>query len=257
MSLYDPIILHRAVEKLVTRNTGDAQERKYWRFRIDRWYGGIVTADAVGCGLLCKFCWVSDKIMMKPAEAGRFYSHETVADILIEMAGKKGIRQVRVSGGEPTIGRDHLLQVLEGLKERGLLFILETNGILIGEDESYARELSKFPFVHVRVSLKGCSEEEFSSLTGARQEGFLLQLKALQNLVKENVKCHVAVMVSFSPENSQQRLVERLRAIDPKLVQELETEELILYPNVRTKVRKHGLRYYQSYVPSHVPKELI
>ena len=257
MSLYDPIILHRAVEKLVTRNTGDAQERKYWRFRIDRWYGGIVTADAVGCGLLCKFCWVSDKIMMKPAEAGRFYSHETVADILIEMAGKKGIRQVRVSGGEPTIGRDHLLQVLEGLKERGLLFILETNGILIGEDESYARELSKFPFVHVRVSLKGCSEEEFSSLTGARQEGFLLQLKALQNLVKENVKCHVAVMVSFSPENSQQRLVERLRAIDPKLVQELEAEELILYPSVRTKVRKHGLRYYQSYVPSHVPKELI
>ena len=257
MSLYDPINRHRAIEKLVTRNIGEAQERKYWRFRIDRWYGGIVTADAVGCGLLCKFCWVSDKIMMKPADAGKFYSPETVANILIEMAGKKGVRQVRVSGGEPTIGKDHLLQVLEGLKEQGLLFILETNGILIGEDKSYARELSEFRFVHVRVSLKGCSEEEFSSLTGARQEGFPLQLKALQNLVKEKVQCHAAVMVSFSPENSRQRLVERLRAIDPKLVEELETEGLILYPSVRRKVRKHGLRYYQSYVPSHVPKELI
>ena len=257
MSLYDPIIRHRAVEKLVIRNTGEAQERKYWRFRIDRWYGGIVTADAVGCGLLCKFCWVSDRIMMRPAEVGKFYSPETVANILIEMAGKKGIRQVRVSGGEPTIGKDHLLQVLEGLKEQGLLFILETDGILVGEDESYARELSEFPFVHVRVSLKGCTEEEFSTLTGARQEGFLLQLKALQNLVKENVQCHAAVMVSFSPENNRQRLIERICAIDPKLVQELETEELILYPSVRTRVHKHGLRYYQSCVPSHVPKELL
>ena len=257
MSLYDPIVRHRAVEKLVTRGTGKAQERKYWRFRIDRWYGGIVTADAVGCGLLCKFCWVSDRIMMKPAEVGKFYGPETVANTLVRMAGEKAIRQIRLSGGEPTIGRDHLLHVLEGLKEQSLLFILETNGILIGEDKSYAHELSEFPFVHVRISFKGCSEEEFSSLTGAKQEGFLMQLKALQNLVVENVRCHPAVMVSFSPENSLQRLVERIRAIDPKLVEELETEELILYPSVQTKVRRHGLSYYRSYVPNRVPKELV
>jgi len=122
---------------------------------------------------------------------------------------------------------------------------------------SYAHELSEFPFVHVRVSLKGCSEEEFSSLTGAKQEGFQMQLKALQNLVVEHVQCHPAVMVSFSPENSLQRLVESLRAIDPKLVEELETEELILYPSVQTKVRRHGLSYYRSYMPNRVPKELV
>jgi uncharacterized Fe-S cluster-containing radical SAM superfamily protein len=257
MSLYDPIVRHRAVEKLVTRSIDNAQERKYWRFRIDRWYGGIVTADAVGCGLLCKFCWVSDHVMMKPADVGKFYSPETVANILTEMGQKKGIRQIRVSGGEPTIGKDHLLQVLERLKKRNLLFILETNGILLGEDEIYAHELAQFPFVHIRVSLKGCTEEEFSRLTGAKQEGFLMQLKALQNLVRENVQCHPAVMVSFSPRNSLQRLVERIRAIDPKLVEELEVEELILYPSVQRKVRRHGLRCYRSYMPNRVPKELV
>jgi uncharacterized Fe-S cluster-containing radical SAM superfamily protein len=257
MCLYDPTVRHRAVEKLVTRGTGKAQERKYWRFRIDRWYGGIATADAMGCGLLCKFCWVSDRIMMKPAEAGKFCGPETVANTLTGMAGKKAIRQVRMSGGEPTIGRDHLLNVLKGLKGKNLLFILETNGILIGEDKSYAHELSEFPFVHVRVSLKGASEEEFSILTDAKQEGFLLQLKALQNLVAENVRCHPAVMVSFSPENSLQRLVERIRAIDPKLVEELETEELILYPSVQAKLRRYGLSYYRSYLPNRVPKELV
>jgi len=256
MSLYDPIVRHKAIEKLVTRGTGEAQERKYWRFRVDRWYGGIVTADAVGCGLLCKFCWVSDQVMMKPGEAGKFYDPETVADTLVGMAGK-AIRQVRLSGGEPTIGRDHLLHVLKGLRKHGLLFILETNGILIGEDESYAHELSEFPFVHVRVSLKGCSEEEFSILTGAKQEGFRLQLKALENLVEEGARCHPAVMVSFSQENRLQRLLERVRSIDPKLAEELETEELILYPSVQTKIAKNGLSYYRSYMPSSVPKELV
>ena len=257
MSLYDATVRHRAVEKLVTRGTGEAQERKYWRFRFDRWYGGIVTADAVGCGLLCKFCWVSDRVMMRPADAGKFYSPETVTDTLVGMAGKKAIRQIRLSGGEPTIGRDHLLHVLEGLKKQGLLFILETNGILIGEDKSYAHELSAFPFVHTRVCFKGCSEEEFSRLTGARPEGFQLQLKALQNLVEENVRCHPAVMVSFSQENSLQNLVERIRAIDHKLAEELENEELILYPRVQTKMRKNGLRYHRSHVPNSVPKELV
>lgn len=257
MSLYDPVVRHRAIEKLVTMSTSDAHERKYWRFRVDRWYGGIVTADAVGCGLLCKFCWVSDRVMMRPAWVGKFYSPEIVANTLVEMAGKKGIRQLRVSGGEPTIGKEHLLQVLAGLKKQGLVFILETNGILIGEDKSYAHELAEFPFVHVRVSLKGCSEEEFSSLTGAKQEGFGLQLRALQNLVRENVQCHPAVMVSFSPENSLPRLVERIRAIEPKLVEELETEELILYPSVQTKLRRHGLKYFRSYSPNRVPKELV
>jgi uncharacterized Fe-S cluster-containing radical SAM superfamily protein len=257
MSLYDPIVRHRALEKIVTRCTGKAQERKYWRFRVDRWYGGIVTADAVGCGLLCKFCWVSDQIMMKPAEAGKFYDAETVTNTLVGMAAKRGVRQVRVSGGEPTIGKDHLLRLLDGLKAQKLLFILETNGILIGEDSSYAHELSEFPFVHVRVSLKGCSEDEFANLTGAKQEGFFLQLKALQNLVRNNVRCHPAVMVSFSREDSLERLVERIRAIDPKLVDELETEELILYPSVERKISRHGLIHNRSHKPTNVPKELV
>jgi uncharacterized Fe-S cluster-containing radical SAM superfamily protein len=257
LSLYDPVVRHRAIEKLVMRGTGKGQERKYWRFRVDRWYGGIVTADAVGCGLLCKFCWVSDQIMFEPARVGEFYTAKTVANILTEMTAKNGVRQLRVSGGEPAIGKDHFVNLLENLRGQNAVFMLETNGILIGSDETYADELSKFPFVHVRVSLKGCSEEEFTELTGAKPEGFLYQLKALENLAERGVRCHPAVMVSFSPEKSLQRLVERIREIDPRLVNELEVEELILYPSVKRKLRKHGLKYYRSYMPDGVPKELV
>ncbi len=225
------------------------QDRKYWRFRFDRWYGGIVTADAVGCGLVCKYCWVSDAVMFQPAKIGKFYSPEVVARTLVGMAEKRGLRQLRVSGGEPTIGRRHLLQLLNHLEERQLLFILETNGILIGSDPEYAEDLSKHRFLHVRVSLKGCSEDDFARLTGAKAEGFTLQLEALKNLLQAGVSCHPAVMLSFSAKESTHQLIERLKSIGSELAKDLEVEELLLYPKVKRKIERQGLKYYTACKP--------
>jgi len=257
LSLYDPVTRHEAIEKLVVRNTERGQERKYWRFRYGRWYGGIVTADAVGCGLVCKYCWVSDAVMFKPTVIGKFYRPDVVARILAKMANKRSLRQLRVSGGEPTIGKQHLLQLLHHLEGQRLIFILETNGILIGNNPQYAKDLSEHRFLHVRVSLKGCNEEEFVTLTGAQPRGFALQLKALENLALTGVECHPAVMTSFSTEESTQRLVQRLEDISPRLARDLEIEELILYPNVRRKIRKHNLKYYTAYTPKGVPQERV
>lgn len=225
------------------------QDRKYWRFRFDRWYGGIVTADAVGCGLVCKYCWVSNAVMFQPAKIGKFYSPEVVAKTLVGMAEKRGLRQLRVSGGEPTIGKQHLLQLLNHLEERQLLFILETNGILIGSDPEYAEDLSKHRFLHVRVSLKGCNEDDFARLTGAKAEGFTLQLEALKNLLQADVSCHPAVMLSFSAKESAHQLVKRLKSISSQLAKDLEVEELILYPKVKRKIEREGLKYCTACTP--------
>jgi len=255
LSLYDPIARHEAIEKLVVRDKGGGQERKYWRFRYDRWYGGIVTADAVGCGLACKYCWVSDAVMFRPASVGSFYNPKDVADILVKMAERRNLKQLRVSGGEPTIGKRHLLQLLNNLSGKGLSFILETNGILIGSKPKYAEDLSKHPFLHVRVSLKGCNEEEFTMLTDAKPEGFRLQLKALENLVDAGVKCHPAVMTSFSQEKSLDQLIQRLRSISQKLGDNIETEELILYPSVKRKILRHDLKWFRAYTPNGTVQE--
>jgi len=255
--LYDPVARHEAMEKLVVRDTELGQEKKYWRFRFDRWYGGIVTADAVGCGLLCKYCWVSDAVMFQPVKVGKFYSPDIVAKILVKMAKKRNLKQLRVSGGEPTIGKRHLLQLLDNLEGQRLLFILETNGILIGDDSQYAQDLSKYEFLHVRVSLKGCSEKEFAVLTGAKPEGFTLQLKALENLLRKGIRCHPAAMISFSTKESVQQLAERLKTINTRLAEDLEFEELILYPKVKRKIGGYRLKYYSAYVPDRVPQERI
>jgi len=255
---YDPAERHRALEKLVTKGLDNKQLKKYYRFRPDRWYGGIATADAVGCGLLCRFCWVSDMVLHRPSEVGTFYSSSDVAHRLLSIAERKSFNQLRVSGGEPTIGRRHLLQLLDELVlSRGYKFILETNGILIGSDSSYSEDLSRYRFLHIRVSLKGCNEDEFVRLTGAKPEGFDLQLKALQNMVKAGVKCHAAVMASFSTEESYRNLIERLGRINLSLAQEVEIEELILYGNVAERLKRYGLQYHNSHLPGKVPQRLV
>lgn len=254
---YDSARRHVAVEKVVTRYGSEGFEKRYYRFRPARWYGGIVTADCVGCGLLCKFCWVQDSIMLHPATAGKFYTAKEVADNLIALARKWHFSQLRVSGGEPTIGRAHLLELLDLLNGKGFSFILETNGIPIACDRDYAKELSKYDFVHVRVSLKGCSEQDFCSLTGAQPEGFRLQLLALERLCREEVSCHPAIMTSFSNEDSLHTLAQDLSKISPDLSDKMEIEELILYPHVAKRIQRFGLKYASAYEPTHVPKERV
>lgn len=166
----------------------------------------------------------------KTEKCGSFYSPEAVARKLIAIAKKKKLRQLRISGNEPTLCRKHLIRVLELIPEN-YLFILETNGILIGNDITYAQELSKFSNLYVRVSLKGANEEEFSRLTGAIREGFQLQLGALENLTKYKVNVHPACMVSFSTPENITSLRKRLTAINQKFGN-FEVEELILYPSV-------------------------
>jgi len=235
-SLIDPLGLAEKTERIVS----SGEKRKYYRFRPAPYYGGIATADCVGCCLRCLFCW-SWHILVQPEKSGRYYSPEEVARNLISIVRKKGFQQVRISGNEPTLHRSHLLKVLE-LIPKEIRFILETNGILIGHDPSYAKDLSHFPNLYVRVSLKGACPEDFSRLTKAKSEGFEYPFKALEYLLKEGVDCFPAVMANFSSQEKLKRLRRRLKEICPDF-EDFEEEELILFPFVSEHIQKAGLHF--------------
>lgn len=227
-TMYDPIKRSERVEKDVC----EGSKRKYYRFRPAKWYGGIITGDVIGCNLLCLFCWAGDGIWGSTA-AGKLYDAEEVYEKMDAISEKTGHTLWRLSGQEPTIGRKHLISLLEMVDRSKYNFILETNGVLI--DQAYAEELADFKRLHVRVSLKGCSEKEFRRLTGANH-GFKLQLDALRNLRNAGVSCHPAVMSSMSNMNDLLQLKERFGSIHPSLAQDIEIEELILYPHVERRL---------------------
>lgn len=250
--MFDPLALAKETETAVCRDL----ERKFYRFRAARFYGGIVGADCVGCNLRCLFCWAWS-VVTSPDKSGKFYTPQQVADRIIALAQKTGYRQCRISGNEPTIGRAHLLAVLEQLAGSGLTFILETNGILIGADKDYAKDLARFKdFLHVRVSLKGATPAEFAALTGATAESFELQIQALKNLLAVGVPCHPAVMVSFSRPESLTALRDRLETIHPSFY-DFEEEELILYAHVAKRLQAAAIKWRIAHEPERVPRRLI
>jgi uncharacterized Fe-S cluster-containing radical SAM superfamily protein len=229
--MFDSLALAEETKRIVCKDNS----RKYYRFRHAHFYGGIATADCVGCNLRCLFCWAWN-VVTKPEVIGTFYSPQQVSDRLVSIAEKHNLRKVRISGNEPTLVKEHLLSVLHYVPE-DLLFILETNGILIGHDKSYATDLSNARTnLHVRVCLKGSSPEEFERLTGAKKEYYDLQFKALEHLKSAGVDFHPAIM-TFIHDNYVEK---ELSKIDQSLVDKLEYEEIIHYPAVVDRLRKAG-----------------
>ncbi len=231
--MYNPIELSKITEDIVTK--GDL--KKYYRFRPTGFYGGIATADTVGCNLRCKFCW-SGSSVWNSMDTGEFYSPELVVDKLQNIAQRKGYRQLRISGGEPTIGRKHLIKLLKNINP-SYLFILETNGLLLGFDKTYVDELSVFKNLHVRVCLKGVDSQEFCMLTGAKL-GFEYQIKALENLRNKKISFNIAIV---SIKKDKKHLLDKLIEMDLGKIM-IEDEEIKLYPSVKKRLEDEKLLHF-------------
>ncbi len=248
--LHDPIELAARTEKVVCRGN----KRRYLRFGTTPDYGtGVATGYAAGCNLRCIFCWASEtRDDLEIAKT--FYSPEEVFNILSEIVKKNPkIKQARISDGEPTIGRDHLLELIE-LVERSDIskFYLETNGILLGNDETYVRDLSRFRKLVVRVSLKGGTPESFSRITHAVPEAFDLPYQAIRNLLKYKVALDVAAMSGdprFMDPLERISLIVKLGAIDPALVLKLQEEFTILFPTTKKRLLAEGWSHNNIKLP--------
>ena len=240
---FDPIERAKEVEEIVMKGL----ERKYYRFRFVYYYGGIVTADTVGCCFLCAYCWNYFR-NVDPKKYGKFYSSEEVARKMIKIAENKNCTKFRISGAEPVLGKKslgHLVNVIEIVSKRfkRLDFILETNGLIFG----YYPELIKmlFPFrnfLFVRISVKGWDEKSFERISGAKKEFFNYQLIALKNLLKNGINVWPAIMYEIFGGKGLEMLNEKIKKFGVKL-EEIEIEYLEKYPFVLENLKKRGIRF--------------
>jgi len=235
---YDPIALAAATEKVVV----DGNKRKYVQLgRPLRFYGGTTSATEVGCNLRCKFCF-SDKPVWKPKKTGKFYTPEQVFDGLVKSARKHGHKLISASASEGTIGREHLFELLDLVEISEFVYILETNGMMLGHDKELAEQLSKYKRLHVRLSIKGTHAEEYHRLTGAIEDSYELPFIGLQNLMEAGVSCNACVMISFSCDEDIQKVRKKLYDIRPGLLKSLELERITLFPKVAQRLNTEGLK---------------
>ena len=242
---FDPLELARETEKIVTRVGLEGLERKYTGFYSVPVYRGIATGYAAGCCLRCIYCW-SNWSRDFPDKLGRFYSPKRAAQRLFK-AAERGIvyserwrkripkvNKLRLSGCEPTIGKEHLIQLLGYLEKSGYPFYLETNGILLGADRDYVKNLSRFSgFIYVRVSFKAATPEAFTQRTGAIRKFYELPFKALKHILDEGIYARAAAMTDpkVMPKEERRFLIEKLNEIDPsaRYSETLEEESIDVY----------------------------
>ncbi|MEM0240493.1 MAG: radical SAM protein [Candidatus Nezhaarchaeales archaeon] len=237
---FNPLEVAKWTERIVCKNGS----RKYTAFYATGVYGGIATGYVVGCCFRCFFCW-TDFSRDFPEVYGRYYTAEEVCKNLVEVAKKWKVSKARISGGEPTLCRKHLIDLLSLIEERDeiKLFILETNGLLFGADESYVRDVVRFEKVYVRVSLKAGEPEAFEARTGASREFFELPFKAIKSLLNLNARFHVAAMTDprIMPSEERRKLIERLREIDEFLAANLEEEVCDPYEGTIVRMQFYGI----------------
>jgi len=240
---FDPVELARETEKIVTRRGPHGLERRYEAFYATGVYGGIATGYCVGCCFRCVFCWVSWG-RDYPERFGQFYSAEEAFNKLKIAAHKYGMNKLRISGAEPTLGKEHLLRLLEHIEASEFpRFILETNGILFGVDKDYVQKISKFTKPHVRVSLKAGAPEAFKKKTGAIPKAFEIPFQAIRNLLDYNVSFHVAAMSAdprITTPKERVNLIRKLAEINQSLVTNLEEEVMDAYDTTLARLKLAG-----------------
>ncbi|MDG5799793.1 radical SAM protein [Marinilabiliaceae bacterium ANBcel2] len=237
---FDPLLLSTKTESHVV----SGNKRKYKRFGTTPDYKtGIATGYSVGCNLRCNFCWASET-RDKPDEPFKFYSPDEVFDILYEIVQRnRSIDKMRISDGEPTLGRDHLLELVEYCERSNCKqFVIETNGIILGSDKDFVKELSKFKKIYVRLSLKAGSPEMFRLKTGAVEDSFYLPFEGIKNLSEYNICFTISAMSAdprFMSPLERVALIVELGKVNPELVLNLEEEMVILFPTAKKRINKY------------------
>ena len=146
-----------------------------------------------GCAMRCQFCHNPDTWNM---QAGTPYT----ADELLEKAlryrsywGSKG--GITVSGGEPLLQIDFLLELFTKAKEKGVHTTLDTCGNPFTREEPFFSKFEKLMEVTdlVMLDIKHMEEEQHVLLTGQKNDNILDMAKYLSDTGKSMWIRHVLV----------------------------------------------------------------
>lgn len=113
------------------------------------------------CDLGCPVCFASSG-QQAPSDPSR----EDIAHLLDRVHEASGFCNVQFSGGEPTV-RGDLCAIITQAKERGFPFVqLNTNGLRIGREPGYARELAQAGLDSVFLQFDGLEDDIYQALRG-------------------------------------------------------------------------------------------
>ncbi len=208
-----------------------------------------IVLDVKGCNLNCKYCWgwkmryMSEDIVKTPEEVVRDITcrvKEVMEDRLVRRS-KYRFGVIRITGNEPTLQWDHLMEVLKILDDVERLYelspsesvaeivhkckvIVETNGVAIGMgrvDFSRVEEVDNV-VIDFDVSFKGVNEEQFEWLSDRPRSYFKYQIEGFVKMFDfaediDNVNVNPVLGINHAP-NYRVRRRGRVYVMDVEIV---------------------------------------
>ncbi len=189
-----------------------------------------------GCPMRCKYCHNPDTWEIN---AGREYSAEEAAKEALKYKRYFGARGgVTVSGGEPLLQLDFLIELFTILKGQGIHTCADTSGICFSqEDERYLKLLEVTDLF--LLDLKHIEEEEHRALTG-RSNAAPLAFARFLSLHRKPVWIRHVLVPGLTDRNES---LLRLRAFIDTLSNVEKVEVLPYHTMGEVKYEKLGMKY--------------
>lgn len=152
------------------------------------------------CNLDCRFCF---------ADQGRVADDPTFETIRESLANlvETGKTLVQLSGGEPTV-RSDLPEIIHAAKAAGLKYVqLNTNGIRLGEEKNYVRELADAGLSFVFMQFDGTEDAIYEELRG--QPLLKIKQNAIEHCAAQNLG--VTLVPTIVRGSNTQNIGETLR----------------------------------------------
>ncbi len=133
-----------------------------------------------GCNMKCKFCHNIDATIMRENKS------ITVDEVVNDYLKYKSFYNnggITISGGEPLLQIDFIIELFKKLKEFGVHTCIETQGSLFKNDQKF-NELINLTDLFI-VDLKGVNDAKALNISGVKLMASLMFLKHLEKLEKK------------------------------------------------------------------------
>nr|WP_319396793.1 radical SAM protein [uncultured Desulfobacter sp.] len=260
----------KAVEKMVCRG----RDRYYLYFGCTPFLGGMSRGFTCGCNFKCCMClspfrdflegesrFLLNSMYDEISKTRGFYSPEEVVDILVNNENEKKIDEIAMFDGvkpkrsklryidvgyaEISLGREHLLGLCKAAAKTDYIFVIETNGFMIGYESDYAAALAEYKDnILVRVGVKAASEEMYQKVIGVKNAGDYV-FKAIQNLIDAGIQPNVAMMCDPRIYSAQEKALMEKKIRDAGYTGKIAEEKIFNYYTAYRRFVESGYDPYE------------
>jgi radical SAM protein with 4Fe4S-binding SPASM domain len=133
-------------------------KKKFENFKTRDGLTWAVVEVTEACNFNCKWCFANAGENRRPVQMKKERAFE-----LIEKLSQAGVRQITLSGGEPTV-YPHLKEVIRKAREHDMVVHMNTNGFLL--TKGLARELKECGLSQVQINIDSLHPQEHDYIRG-------------------------------------------------------------------------------------------